>query len=101
MARSHKLNAVLDAAYQVGEEVAKGIDGPTDCHGLETTTTRATEEIVHSLQPRCPEDRYIQGDGVCSCLYACVRPLPIVVFYFWHVHAGKLSMDPSLRIENS
>merc|ERR1712046_566309 len=38
-------NAVLDAAHQVSEEVAKGIDGPTDCHN----ETHGLEGLLHIL----------------------------------------------------
>merc|ERR1711998_99712 len=38
-------NAVLDATHQVSEEVAKGVDGPTNCHD----ETHGLEGLLHVL----------------------------------------------------
>merc|ERR1712078_493092 len=38
-------DAVLDAAHEVSEEVAEGIDGPTDCHN----ETHGLEGLLHIL----------------------------------------------------
>merc|ERR1719375_694202 len=46
-------DAVLDAAHQVSEEVAKGVDGPTNCHD----ETHGLERLLHTL---------VHAAGVCQ-----------------------------------